>query len=73
MTRVSTIFFILKLDPGYQNITAWNRSFYEGVKNTISTTPDGDYPIVIRKTSPTVAIPTDAADSNLKIEDDKLK
>ncbi len=60
------------LDPGYQNITAWNRSFYEGVKNTISTTPDGDYPIIIRTTSPTVAVPTDTADSNLKVIDDIL-
>ena len=58
------------LDPGYQNIIAWNRSFYEGVKNTISTTPDGDYPIIIRTTSPTVAVPIDTADSNLKVIDD---
>ena len=61
------------LDPGYQDITAWRRSFYEGVKNTINTTIDRDYPIVIRTTSPTIAVPTDAADSNLKIIDDKLK
>ena len=60
------------LDPGYQNITAWRRSFYEGVKNTKSTTIDGDYPIIIRTTSPTIAVPTDAADSNLKVVDDKL-
>ena len=60
------------LDPGYQNITAWNRSFYEGVKNTIKTTIDGDYPIIIRTTSPTIAVPVDAADSNLKVIDDTL-
>ena len=61
------------LDPGYQYITAFRRSFYEGVKNTKSTTIDNDYPVVIRTTSPTIAIPTDAADSNLKVVDDKLK
>ena len=57
------------LDPGYQDITALNNSFYEGVKNTISTTTDGDYPIVIRVTSPTVAVPTDSTDTNLNIID----
>ena len=57
------------LDPGYQHITALNNSFYEGVKNTISTTTDGDYPIVIRVTSPTVAVPTDSTDTNLNIID----
>ena len=57
------------LDPGYQHITALNNSFYEGVKNTISTTTDGDYPVVIRVTSPTVAVPTDSTDTNLNIID----
>jgi len=57
------------LDTGYQHITAWNRSFYEGVKNTSNTTLDGDLPIIIRTTSPTVAVPTDSPDSNLTIID----
>ena len=57
------------LDPGYQHITAFNRSFYEGVKNTKYTTLDGDSPIIIRTTSPTVAVPTDSPDSNLKVFD----
>ena len=57
------------LDPEYQHVTALNRSFYEGVKNTISTTIDGDYPVVIRITSPTVAVPTDSTDTNLNIID----
>ena len=57
------------LDPEYQYITALNRSFYEGVKNTRNSTIDGDDPIVIRVTSPTVAVPTDSTDSNLKIMD----
>ena len=57
------------LDTGYQHITAWNRSFYEGVKNTSNTTLDGDSPIIIRTTSPTVAVPTDSPDSNLTIID----
>ena len=58
------------LDPEYQNILAFNRSFYEGVKNTQDTTLDGDSPIVLRKTSPTVAVPFDSADSNLTVIDD---
>ena len=57
------------LDTGYQHLTAWNRSFYEGVKNTKYTTLDGDSPIIIRTTSPTVAVPTDSPDSNLKVFD----
>jgi hypothetical protein len=57
------------LDPEYQYITALNRSFYEGVKNTIRTTTDGDYPIVVRTTSPTVAVPVDSTDTNLNIID----
>ena len=52
--------------------TFYDFLFYEGVKNTIYTTPDGDYPIIIRTTSPTVAVPTDTADSNLKVIDDIL-
>ena len=61
------------LDALYQHTTATRRLFYEGCKNTKSTTSDGDLPIVIRTTSPTIAVPTDAADSNLKIVSDKLK
>jgi hypothetical protein len=57
------------LDPEYQHVTALNNSFYEGVKNTISTTIDGDYPVVIRVTSPTVAVPTDSTDTNLNVID----
>ena len=45
---------------------------FEGVKNTKFTTIDGDYPIIIRTTSPTIAVPTDVADSNLTVVDDKL-
>ena len=57
------------LDPEYDKILALNRSFYEGVKNTIGTTTDGDYPIIIRTTAPTVVVPVDAADSHLKVID----
>ena len=55
------------LDPEYDNVTALNNSFYEGVKNSKLTTLDGDDPIIIRVTSPTSAVPIDATDSNLKI------
>ena len=54
-------------DPGYQDTLGLNRSFYEGVKNTKDTTIDGDSPIIVRVTSPTVAVPFDASDSNLKV------
>tara|TARA_R110002020_G_scaffold108894_1_gene252222 strand:+ start:6391 stop:10704 length:4314 start_codon:yes stop_codon:yes gene_type:complete len=57
------------LDPEYQYITALNNSFYEGVKNTLGTTTDGDYPVVVRTTSPTVAVPVDSTDTNLNIID----
>ena len=57
------------LDPEYQFSTALNRSFYEGVTQTIGTTTDGDYPVVIRFTAPTVAVPTDATDANLNVMD----
>jgi len=57
------------LDPEYQFNTALNRSFYEGVTQTIATTTDGDYPIVIRVTAPTVAVPVDATDAYLTVVD----
>ena len=57
------------LDPEYDKILALNRSFYEGVKNTMNTTLDGDYPIIIRTTAPTVVVPVDYADSHLKVID----
>lgn len=57
------------LDPEYQFVLALNRSFYEGVKNTIETTNDGKTPIEIRITTPTVAVPVDAGDSDLTVLD----
>ena len=58
------------LDPGYDEILPLNRSFYEGVKNTIDTTLDGDSPVIIRTTAPTTAIPiTGLGLSKLKIDD----
>ena len=61
------------LDTGYQHTTAYERLFYEGVKNTKFTTLDGDLPVVIRTTSPTIALPTDSADSNLTIVNEQLR
>ena len=58
------------IDPRYQDVTALNNSFYEGVKNTSNTTLDGDLPIIIRKTAPTVAVPTDVGISNLTVDED---
>ena len=58
---------ISELDTEYQNSSALNRSFYEGVKNTKSTTLDGDLPVLIRTTSPTIAVPSDMGDSNLNV------
>ena len=60
------------LDTDYQHTTATRRLFYEGCKNTKFTTTDGDSPIIIRTTSPTVAVPTDTADSNLKVVSEKF-
>jgi hypothetical protein len=57
------------LDPEYDKILAWNRSFFEGVKNSIHTTPDGDLPIIVRTSAPTVAVPTDLGISKLKIDE----
>ena len=57
------------LDPEYDKVTALNNSFYEGVKNNRATTLDGDDSIIIRVSSPTVAVPIDATDSNLNIMD----
>jgi len=60
------------LDANYQFNTATKRLFYEGCKNTKSTTLDGDQPVIIRTTSPTVAVPTDIGDANLKVVSDRL-
>ena len=60
------------LDTDYQYTTATRRLFFEGCKNTKFTTTDGDSPIIIRTTSPTVAVPTDTADSNLKVVSEKF-
>ena len=58
------------LDPEYDNILALNRSFYEGVKNSKATTLDGDLPIIVRTSAPTVATPTDFGVSGLRIDDE---
>ena len=58
------------IDPRYTEITAFNNSFYEGVKNTTNSTLDGDLPIIIRKTAPTVAVPTDVGISDLQVDED---
>ena len=58
------------LDPEYDNILALNRSFYEGVKNSKATTLDGDLPIIIRTSAPTVATPVDFGISRLRVDDD---
>jgi hypothetical protein len=60
------------LDPEYQFVTAFNNTFYAGVKNSIDTTIDGKYPIQIRLMSTTVATPTDSALTNLIVTDDTL-
>ena len=57
------------LDPEHDKVLAWNRSFFEGVKNTAATTLNGDSPIIIRISSPTVAVPYDSPDTNLEILD----
>ena len=56
------------LDSEYQNITSFNRLFYEGVKNTSDTTIDGDLPVIVTTTAPTVAVPTTKGISKLSID-----
>ena len=73
--HIGTSFKLMKVAGAYwrgnenNKITALNRSFYEGVKNNRATTLDGDDSIIIRVSSPTVAVPIDATDSNLNIMD----
>ena len=59
------------LDPEYDKVLAWNRSFFEGVKNTKYTTIDGDLPIIVKTSAPTVAVPTDVGISKLRIDEDR--
>ena len=65
---ISKSLHVTDLDPEYQYVTALNRSFYEGVKNTPDTTLDGDLPFIIRTSAPTVAVPTDFSISKLKVD-----
>jgi len=56
-------------DPQYHLYLPFNRSFYEGVKNTKNTTTDGDLPVIIRISAPTVAVPVDSTTKNLDVID----
>ena len=58
------------IDTGYTDITAFNNSFYEGVKNTIETTLDGTLPIITTRSSPTVAVPADGVIGDINVVDD---
>ena len=55
-------------DVSYRDSTAFDRSFYEGVKNTSETTIDGDLPFIVTTTAPTVAVPTTKGISKLSID-----
>ena len=58
-------------DPEYHLYLPFNRSFYTGVKNTKNTTLDGDLPIVVKISAPTVAVPTDIGISKLKVDESR--
>ena len=58
------------LDTNYKDSTGLNNLVYAGVKNTRETTIDGDSPIIIRRTAPTVAVPVDGATSDLQVLDE---
>ena len=58
------------LDTNYKDNTGLNNLVYAGVKNTRETTIDGDSPIIIRRTAPTVAVPVDGATSDLQVLDE---
>ena len=52
------------------SLSKLNNLVYAGVKNTRETTIDGDSPIIIRRTAPTVAVPVDGATSDLQVLDE---
>ena len=56
-------------DPQYHLYLPTNRSFYEGVKQTIRTTLDGDLPVIVKVSAPTVAIPSDTGISKLRVDE----
>ena len=58
------------LDTNYKDNTGLNNLVYAGVKNTRETTIDGDSPIIVRRTAPTVAVPVDGATSDLQVLDE---
>ena len=58
------------LDTNYKDSTGLNNLVYAGVKNTRETTIDGDSPIIVRRTAPTVAVPVDGATSDLQVLDE---
>jgi len=60
-------------DTSYQHTTAFKRMFYEGVKNTSDTTLDGDLPVIITTTAPTVAIPGNKGFGKLTIDQKGMK
>ena len=41
--------------------------FYDGVKNTSETTIDGDLPVIVTMTAPTVAVPSNKGVNKLTI------
>ena len=59
------------IDPKYDEVTALNNSFYEGVKNTRSTTIDGDAAFIVRKSATRVAVPTRGDIGKLGIVDEE--
>jgi len=58
------------LDANYQDNTGLNNLIYAGVKNTRGTTIDGDSPVIVRRTAPTVAVPVDGVTSDLQVIDE---
>jgi hypothetical protein len=56
------------LDSEYNNITSFRRLFYEGVKNTSNTTLDGDLPVIVTQTAPTVAVPSNVGIGKLTVD-----
>ena len=55
------------LDTSYQDTLATRRLFYDGVKNTSETTIDGDLPVIVTMTAPTVAVPSNKGVNKLTI------
>ncbi len=55
------------IDTKYEQFTGLRRSFYEGVEHSRATTLDNDFPVIVRISAPTVAVPTTVGISDIDV------